>query len=98
MPSSLCPLCAVPVQPGLTSFFEFTGDRMVCGWSGTCSFQGAIERVVVLEQPTSRKLTCWLAREADAGVGGFQDFGLEPRAWRVSALLGGCSFTFCSTV
>lgn len=52
---------------------------MVWGWSGTGILQGAIESVVVLEQPTYRNLTCWLTREVDAGGGGDQGFALVPR-------------------
>ena len=52
---------------------------MVWRRSGTGILQGAIESVVVLEQPTYRNLTCWLTREVDAGVGGDEGFALVPR-------------------
>lgn len=44
-------------------------DRRVWGQSRTCSLQGPIDRVVVLEQPICRKLACLLAKEAEAGGG-----------------------------
>lgn len=41
-------------------------DRRVWRQSGTCSFQSPMDGMGELEQPSSRKLTCRLAREAEA--------------------------------
>lgn len=49
----------------LQSFSEVMVDRWVLGWSETCSLQGLINEMGVLELPTSRKLACWLTSEAD---------------------------------
>lgn len=49
-------------------------DRRVWGQSGTCSFQSPMDGMAELEQPSSRKFTCGLAREAEAARRGTCNF------------------------
>lgn len=70
--SPLAPLCVFAAC--LSEFSEVVGDGMVWRHSGTCSLQGPIDRVEVLEQPTCSKLACCLTREAETGGG-------RPREW-----------------
>ena len=77
---SLGLLCAVTDCARLfLSSSEVTVYRRLWGKSGTCSLQGPVDVVWVLEQPICRKLLCWLSREAQAGGGASWGFAPVPR-------------------
>lgn len=69
------PLDPLFVEAGCDS--EFHWDSRVWGHGVTCSLQDPFVKIGVKEQPTCRKLSCWLAIKAKAGGGGVQGF-----AWR----------------
>lgn len=51
-----------------------------------------------MEQPTSRKLVCWLAREPEAGGRGAHRFPRCQGPWKWAAPFWGWSFTSCSSL
>lgn len=71
---------SVQLKPVLQSLLEVTGNRSVLGQSWTCSLQDSICAVGVFEEPTCRKFTCLLSREAKAGRGGSLGFVQLPSA------------------
>ena len=88
--SSLGPFYVV--EAVISEFLKFVGDRRVWKQSGTCSLKDLINRLGVLENPTCKKLACWLAREAESGGEGTEFTSPPlwyggPREWCAS--LGG---------
>lgn len=83
------------------------GDWMVSGQSGIFSFLGPVDGMEVLEQPTCRRLICWLSREAKAGVGGTLNFpwyrgpresGVTHSGWPLTSWSFLCSSRLCFRV
>lgn len=74
------------------------GDMAVWGQGGICSLQDLMVGVGIMEKPTCRNLSCRLANEAKAGVGGAQGFALVWTAYRGDVLLAGWSLTSWSSL